>query len=288
MSDPPLDDLDWSSGEEELGGLELSFPEAGSVSCWRCGKPFSRKLSQCPLCLANNQEYRGSEPLEPVQTVSAQSPAIVRVVWVFVAMALVSLAVAFCVGMTIDLQVPLADQSEKLLGWTIVAEVVDTFIVIWALFSIPVVPVPQPERGRALACLSSLPLLVAILGINWAYHLAIRSISGVKLEENPLFSGNLLVLQLMAICLQPAIVEELFFRNLAMGAALELVSAPWAVFLTATLFALAHLGQPLGMPVLWLMGLALGYLRLSTGTLWLPMLFHFLHNLAVLIVERMQ
>ena len=91
--------------------------------------------------------------------------------------------------------------------------------------------------------------------------------------------------RLITICIQPAVMEELFFRHLALGASLEVISAKQAVFLSALLFAMAHLGTPLSIPTLTLLSIVLGMLRLLSGGLILPMLFHFFHNLLVVLLE---
>ena len=91
---------------------------------------------------------------------------------------------------------------------------------------------------------------------------------------------------LVTICIQPAIVEELFFRHVALGAAREVMSARNAVLISSLLFAMAHLGTPLSLPTLAMLGMALGALRIFSGGLLLPILFHFFHNLIVVLLEQ--
>lgn len=57
-------------------------------------------------------------------------------------------------------------------------------------------------------------------------------------------------------------------------------------FLTSSLmFGLAHVGQPFSIPVLILIGVTLGYARIHSGGLALPMLMHGAHNFVVLWIE---
>jgi membrane protease YdiL (CAAX protease family) len=79
--------------------------------------------------------------------------------------------------------------------------------------------------------------------------------------------------------------ERTVLSSLGLGASLEAISAKQAVFLSALLFAMAHPGTPLCIPTLTLLGNVLGMLRLLNCRLILPMLFHFFHNLLVVLLE---
>ena len=92
----------------------------------------------------------------------------------------------------------------------------------------------------------------------------------------------------LSIAVYPAFVEELFFRYFAYGTLRLVTNVHAAVFLSALMFALAHLYNPLGLPFLLLMGIMLGYARAYSGGLLLPMLMHFGHNFAVLYLESMK
>ena len=59
-----------------------------------------------------------------------------------------------------------------------------------------------------------------------------------------------------------------------------------AVFVSSVMFGVAHVGSPLSVPVLVLLGFMLGYLRVFSGGLLLPMLVHFAHNAAILLAEH--
>jgi uncharacterized protein len=84
---------------------------------------------------------------------------------------------------------------------------------------------------------------------------------------------------------QPAIVEELFFRHLVLGSLRTTLGGHGAVWLSSVMFALAHIGTPISLPVLMVLGVVLGYARWGSGGLALPMVLHFLHNLFVLLLE---
>jgi membrane protease YdiL (CAAX protease family) len=85
---------------------------------------------------------------------------------------------------------------------------------------------------------------------------------------------------LMAV--QPAIVEELFFRYFALNALRDAAGPHAAVWVSAVMFALAHVYNPLGLPWLLVAGVVWGYWRVASGGLALTMLLHFTHNALML------
>ena len=90
---------------------------------------------------------------------------------------------------------------------------------------------------------------------------------------------------LICICVQPALIEELFFRYLAFGSLRAVMGGHAVVWVTAVMFASAHIGVVLSLPVLFVLGLLLGYARLASGGMLLPVVLHFLHNLCVIALH---
>ena len=91
-------------------------------------------------------------------------------------------------------------------------------------------------------------------------------------------SYKYLGLNLIMFGLLPAVGEELFFRG-----ALFAIIKEWTkrihltIFITAFLFSAIHL-QFYGFLPRFLLGIGFGYLFVFTGSLWAPMLAHFLNN----------
>ena len=82
----------------------------------------------------------------------------------------------------------------------------------------------------------------------------------------------------LAFVVVPAIGEELFWRGAVLRWLYHLrKNAHLAVLITALAFAAVHLRWD-GILVYFLMGMILGYLYLWTGTIWGPILIHFLFN----------
>jgi membrane protease YdiL (CAAX protease family) len=134
----------------------------------------------------------------------------------------------------------------------------------------------------------ALPLLAIMLVVNFGYGLALRlfveTVTGVRVADDSIAElgfGDGWVAVLL-ICVHPAIIEEVFFRFLLLGHFRPHIGLHGAVWLSSFFFAAAHLGQLIAFPVLFLLGGILAYARVYSGGLTLPILIHFLHNLAVL------
>lgn len=90
------------------------------------------------------------------------------------------------------------------------------------------------------------------------------------------FSEFAITLTVAAIA--PAVGEELFFRGLLQPQLQKLTNNPHlGIWLCAILFSAIHL-QFVGFFPRMLLGALLGYLLWWSGTLWLPILIHFLFN----------
>ena len=79
-----------------------------------------------------------------------------------------------------------------------------------------------------------------------------------------------------------AIVEELFFRYLALGTLRRVLGMHGAVWVSAVMFGMAHIFVLPSIPLLTLVGVVLGYMRVWSGGMTLPISLHFLHNLAII------
>jgi membrane protease YdiL (CAAX protease family) len=84
-----------------------------------------------------------------------------------------------------------------------------------------------------------------------------------------------------AVTLVAPFVEELLFRGLGYGLLTPFVG-PWtAILITGVAFGLAH-GLVLGLPVLSIFGVTLGWLRWQTGSVVPGMIVHAIFNAAAL------
>jgi membrane protease YdiL (CAAX protease family) len=84
------------------------------------------------------------------------------------------------------------------------------------------------------------------------------------------------------VTLAAPLVEELLYRGLGFGLLAPFLG-PWpAVLVTGVAFGLAH-GLVLGLPVLTIFGVTLGWLRWQTGSVYPGMIAHGLFNGAALV-----
>ena len=112
---------------------------------------------------------------------------------------------------------------------------------------------------------------------NWmkAKEESLKELTKIFLEMNTV--GDLIV-NIIIVALLAAVGEELLFRG-----ALQNVFVEWtknihfSVWVTAILFSALH-AQFYGFIPRMLLGVVLGYLYIWSGSLWLPILFHFLNN----------
>jgi hypothetical protein len=95
--------------------------------------------------------------------------------------------------------------------------------------------------------------------------------------------GVEVVLLGLAVGLLAPVVEELLFRGALLRALLRRMTAPWAVFVSAIVFAAVHVvgdpGAGYVFPGLLLLGLVSGYQAVRTGNLARSMLLHIGFNL---------
>jgi membrane protease YdiL (CAAX protease family) len=125
-----------------------------------------------------------------------------------------------------------------------------------------------------------------VVMLNAAYHHVLRSYLGVAPERDAIVAATgITPLVLFTYCLQPAVVEELFFRYLALDTLRGVTSVHAAVLISSLMFGMAHVGVPLSIPMLGLVGVPLAYARVASGRLALPMVLHFLHNWIILVVN---
>jgi membrane protease YdiL (CAAX protease family) len=83
------------------------------------------------------------------------------------------------------------------------------------------------------------------------------------------------------------LVEELLFRGVLLSALLRRLRTAWAVLASAVLFALVHLPELhwlwYALPNLALLGVALAWLRLRSGSLWPAVIAHACNNLLAMV-----
>lgn len=168
---------------------------------------------------------------------------------------------------------------------TAVFEAIDTLIVLVALLAIPVERIAGPQGMiRQLGWLFGPVILAIALALNLGYHALLQNY-----VQFPNWTRRDLHMpiewSILLVCVQPGIMEELFFRYLALGTLTRVMGVATAVLVTSVMFGMAHSSVLLSIPILTVVGVALGIVRVWSGSIVLPMLLHSLHNAVVIYFE---
>ena len=138
----------------------------------------------------------------------------------------------------------------------------------------------SPPSKRAWEHLCLLPLFLLTVMVFSFFSAMAASLFGISAPEP---EGSLPIL-FLNYALAPAFAEEFFFRFLLLR-----LFAPYgkrtAVWVTAILFALVHMNLA-QIPYALAGGLFLGAIAASSGSFWLPFLFHFCNNALSLLLLR--
>ena len=96
-------------------------------------------------------------------------------------------------------------------------------------------------------------------------------------------SYSALALNLLVMAAIPALGEELFFRGILQTVLGEKLNRHLAVWITAFIFSVIHL-QFYGFLPRFLLGAALGYLFLFSGSIWASIVAHFINNALAVVL----
>ncbi len=126
--------------------------------------------------------------------------------------------------------------------------------------------------------------MVVTLVFGYLYTLIAQKLTGVPpttnldqlLKEVRLAPRTILASGIVATLFAP-IFEEIFFRGFLLQGLRLVLSDFWAVIISAAVFAIVHL-SPGSTILLFILGLILGYLRVTTRSLWPGIALHALNN----------
>lgn len=107
---------------------------------------------------------------------------------------------------------------------------------------------------------------------------------GGQLSQSIAPTGAALLLATLGSALLPAMCEELLFRGALLGA-WERRGTRYGLLVSSVLFAALH-GSVEGFPVYLLAGLAAGYMAVCSGSVYVSMVYHAVHNLTLLYLGK--
>jgi membrane protease YdiL (CAAX protease family) len=264
-----VNDLNPEQGLSGEPAAEVSAP----VECWRCGLPTDALAEVCPHCQAR------LTPAAP-SIGPRLSPVGHPLHKVFVAYA-VMLAFSLVWGLVLHVNGHLTEGDLQV--GTLILEGLDTVLVLIAAIAVGRLSVPRPTVGvRVAACLTAPLALAFVLAVNVGYRWALTAFLRPVWLASPTLEPEWSLVTVLMFAVQPAVIEEWFFRHLALGALRTATGTHAAVWVSAVMFAMAHVYNPLGLPWLLVAGVVFGYWRVASGGLAIPVLLHFAHNVAML------
>ena len=243
---------------------------------------------------------------DPSRQYAAPDPLLAQRQWEHRALRLLGLYVGCALLLTIFLQnlltLPLVLPAlrDKYQSDGLFQNGVDLLVLMVSILA-PFLAVSRPMR-KLSGCTDPLPLekprggadvllivpagLMFCMAANYITDLLVGAISGLGVElsspELPLPTGVLgVIITVFRMVVMPAMVEELCFRGIVMQHLRRFGN--WFAIVTAALcFALLHCNL-IQAPFAFIVGLALGYFAVRTGSLWPAILIHALNNALSLV-----
>ena len=208
------------------------------VVCPRCGKTSKGTLSKCPFC-----EARLSTPVGPGgQSASTAAGSVARFDGLASGKAISRMLLFYMVILAMNLvghwiaegMIDAKQQSKRLrhteLMILMTLEGIDTLVVLAALAIVPWPPALDVNLpgGRTMGWVMAGPIFLAVLGLNFGYHAILRNY-----VQFPHWAEDRLRLpmgwSIVLVCMQPGVVEELFFRFIALGTLSRVTTVAGAV-----------------------------------------------------------
>jgi uncharacterized protein len=250
--------------------------------CWRCGLAVPDDAASCPHCAAGLSSSR-SVHAAASSKVAISSDWFNLLFGTYGVLLVIGLVHAYALGVFHEPRHGVGRRDREAIFTQIL---IDTVIIAGAVIaSWGKLPKPTPgQQTRIAAWVFALPVLGALLLLNLGYHALLRNILHVPLISDEL-TAQFDLLSFIAICVQPAIVEELYCRMFALDCLRGALGTHAAVWISAAMFGFLHVAVLPSVPYLIIAGAVFAYMRLASGIILLPMLLHFVHNLVILLLE---
>jgi uncharacterized protein len=263
-----------SPGIEAPVTTEASAPSVIPRFCNRCGQPRDNDTTQCASCAAQSREADAKPAVE--QDLRSLKAAIILY------FALLGVSIVLMVWGFATEKEPSAEI--ELIGSALFSLVVLGAVALTGTRSIAMVLTARFHPGWFLFAMgAALPTyLLASGAVQLLYDFGIDKAHYVNvfLESDYGFGWAVL-----AVCLQPALFEEIAFRGIIQGSLGRILAEREALIVSALMFGILHLSIP-SLPHLLAMGLVLGWLRLKSKSLIPGMVLHFTHNFFVVVTEQ--
>jgi len=279
-SEPLFDNRDVDSVDENIGAAAAIAPSISGLSvpsgtvrqfCPDCGVSWQPQWACCKACTGRQSDAS----LGPI----SQEPSAIGASLALYFTLLGATAVGVIAGWAG------ARGADLLVGITAAHAVI---VILWTLWGWRAV---RPALAQPI---QSKWIFIALLGAAVTYLLAtvcigaLHRFAGIRelsLSGDLRAGGYNWAWVVTITCIVPAVFEELGFRGVILPSLQPTLTANEAIAVSALLFVTLHLSIP-SAPHLLALGLALGYLRVKTGSLLPGMLLHFSHNFLCILSEH--
>jgi len=282
------------------------------VICWRCGKSNSVERSHCAFCSAAVVRPQ-AEPANPSEanlyawldslpapttpppppfyyTPDAKTPHAVAVIRLVVFFGILQLSTIILFRIAAEMEHHARGATEQqMLQMVTIFEVLDGIAILVALAAVSIPARPAPPPSPLLGWVAAPFLWLLALGLATAYQWVLQRIINLPpdFDLRIVRDEQFFWWHVVTICVFPAIFEELFFRQLALSTLRCAMNVHGAIIVSSVMFGTAHIGNPLGIPLLMVIGMILAYARVWTGSLLAPMAIHFSYNFAIVLMEKL-
>jgi len=147
---------------------------------------------------------------------------------------------------------------------------------------------PLPPAMALVSALSALAGVMTAISLGSLWMLGLEGM-GFRLVDQalPVATGTAqLTMLVVTACVLPGVFEELLFRGFVMGA-WERRGTKYALVASTLLFAGLH-GTITGLPTQVMLGFAIGYLTINADSLYAGMVYHTVHNAALVVLSQLQ
>jgi uncharacterized protein len=273
---PTAGEAPFVEGSGDAGdGAAIPTAKLSRRFCKGCGAIWQVEWSECPTCARGREKFSASALLPIDRGTGRIKSAIALYLSLLTIIAISMVAQEFGARAINCIVISEIWMSAVVLAWGIIQ---------WKQLDLLVLHIPSP-LWMGIAALSSIFTLAIAFSI-------IAMFSHFSHEKDPgigsvfLKAGYGWGTVFLAIAVQPAIFEELAFRGVILGALQGPLRPVEAVVVSAMMFMVLHLSVA-RFPHTLALGLAAGFLRIRTRSLYPGMLLHFIHNSACVGIEWM-
>lgn len=147
---------------------------------------------------------------------------------------------------------------------------------------------PLPPAMALVSALAALAGVMTAISLGSLWMLALEGIGArIVNQALPVAKGSgALVMLVLTYCMLPGVFEELLFRGFIMSA-WERRGTKYALVVSTLLFSALH-GSIVGLPTQIMLGFAIGYLVINADSLYAGMIYHTVHNAALVLLSQFQ